>query len=668
VTPSSPGPSRSAFRRGRLPAALFRALGAGVAGFGIALALKALLLATVGLETSFQPLYLGVAAAAGLGGFWGGVASTVLGSLLQAVTLSPTAALLIVTREDAARLILFVAVALTISAITGRLLHERRRAIERGERYARLRDVVGEMARATSASQVATLLLRAAPGQTAPTSGGLALWNEEHTALDVIARDPRGETLRHWSGRTLPSDAGLPVVATARDGVPRWFANHQDLEAAFPALVRQARTPLADAAIVVPLVLDDRAIGSAWLSYPAGVRLGDEDRAFAAALAGHAGQALERVRLFEAEHAARVRAEAAELAVARSLATTAAVVTVISDPVFVVDADRRIILWNPSAERILGDRPGDTLDDLLAHLGDKSASSVEERDLERGITLHLPEQRLWLEARMTRLDPAIAILELRDITTLEETAAAHEAFLGVLSHELRTPVTSIYGLAQYLDRPAHRERSTELAGDIKLEADRLKRLVDDLLVLSRVERDRLETGEEPVLLQRLLPRVVEAERRRTPEPGYRTLLPSDLPPVLGDETYVEQVVRNLVANAAKYGPSDGAIQVTGSANETTVTIRVLDDGPGFADEDADQLFDLFYRAAPSARHVAGAGIGLFVVRQLVQTMGGRIWARRRPEGGAEFGFELRRVEPGEPVPEPAGIAGSSTKEAMPVAR
>jgi signal transduction histidine kinase len=120
-------------------------------------------------------------------------------------------------------------------------------------------------------------------------------------------------------------------------------------------------------------------------------------------------------------------------------------------------------------------------------------------------------------------------------------------------------------------------------------------------------------------------------------------VPESLPTVRGEETYVEQVVRNFLSNARKYSPLGGTVRVTGEATDTEVIVRVLDEGPGFPAEEGERLFELFYRSPTTAEKASGAGIGLFVSRQLVDAMGGRAWARPRPKRGAEFGFALPRL-------------------------
>lgn len=221
--------------------------------------------------------------------------------------------------------------------------------------------------------------------------------------------------------------------------------------------------------------------------------------------------------------------------------------------------------------------------------------------------------------------------------------ALRDAFIGVISHELRTPITTIYGLTKML-----RQRLTTLSPeiqaqaieDVEAEADRLYRLVEDLLVLSRAERGYVESAMDPILVTHVLRRVVDAEATRWPTRRFIMESRGDLPPVLGEETYVEQVVRNLLTNAAKYSEAGSSITVTASAANGEVIVSVVDEGVGISDDDAARVFDLFYRSPLVERKAAGAGIGLFVSRQLVEAMSGRIWARGRPEGGSEVGFAL----------------------------
>lgn len=237
----------------------------------------------------------------------------------------------------------------------------------------------------------------------------------------------------------------------------------------------------------------------------------------------------------------------------------------------------------------------------------------------------------------------------RDRLLAEERQAGEfrEAFIDVISHELRTPITTILGLSLILTRPGRTEDAasrTALLEDVRAESERLHRLVEDLLVLSRVERGRLSVDPEPLEPRRLIDRIVSQETAELPTLRITASIEPDLPVVAGEETYVEQVVRNLLANAAKYTPAGTAVSVDARRDGSGVAIRVSDDGPGIPDASLARIFELFYRDPESARMVSGSGIGLFVCASLVEAMGGEIWARRRPEGGSEFGFTLRAIE------------------------
>ena len=244
------------------------------------------------------------------------------------------------------------------------------------------------------------------------------------------------------------------------------------------------------------------------------------------------------------------------------------------------------------------------------------------------------------------------IAVLTDISERLQTERLRDTFIGMLSHELRTPVTSIYGGSQVLMSRGDRldpETRHELISDVASEAERLHRLIENLLVLARVERGQDLAGGEPVLLQRVLPLIVERERALWPETTIEMTIPPGLPTVRGHEGYVGQVVRNLLSNAAKYAGAGSSVEIVAAREESGVSVHVLDNGAGMPAEHAEHLFDLYYRAPGAAERAPGAGIGLFVCRHIVHALGGTIWARPRPEGGAEFGFELPIYEPDDEI-------------------
>jgi len=357
----------------------------------------------------------------------------------------------------------------------------------------------------------------------------------------------------------------------------------------------------------------------------------------------------------------RVEAEARLHRLAQSeqsrAAEFAAVIGAIGDAVVVCSPHGDVTHVNPAARRLFGgslatwERVRDQLEDPDGRAPAPGVPAqqgpVELRRRNREQWLALTAYPVLGEAPQAGAAgrPVIAtIVLIRDVTESRHAQRAQEAFIGVLSHELRTPVTTIYGGAKVLG-----ERGDTLAPDVRAdvyrdiaaESERLYRLVEDLLVLARFEGVTPGSlGDEPVLLQRILPAIVDVERSRFPATVFAAEMAPGLPTVRAERTYVEQVTRNLLANAAKYSPTGSTVRMQITPAEGAVEVRVTDEGPGFPEEEADRLFELFYRSPSTARVASGAGIGLFVCRRLVEAMGGRMWARPRPEGGSEFGFSL----------------------------
>jgi signal transduction histidine kinase len=343
-------------------------------------------------------------------------------------------------------------------------------------------------------------------------------------------------------------------------------------------------------------------------------------------------------RLAEAEHA-----RAAELN---------AVIRAMGEAVVVCAPDGTITLSNPAGEAIFPDIEERTYGDILAQLHDPDGSAPGLGGLAGPVELRTsgsPER--WIEiatypvvgGSTTPEPPPATIVVMRDVTEWRRREAVRETFIGVLSHELRTPVTTIFGGAKLLARETSsldEETRRGIFQDIHEEAERLQRLVEDVVALNRFGEAVGEVGWEPVLLQRLLPRVVESEDGRWPGVDFKLSVEPGLPTVSADPTYVEQVVRNMLSNAAKYGGINSTVEVQAVRGEDEVIVRVLDDGPGFAIEERERLFELFYRSAKTATAAGGAGIGLFVCARLVAAMGGRTWAAPRETGGSEFGFAL----------------------------
>ena len=261
-------------------------------------------------------------------------------------------------------------------------------------------------------------------------------------------------------------------------------------------------------------------------------------------------------------------------------------------------------------------------------------------------TRALEGERAAAEQLATELAVAADALTAR-FAEAERSRAFRDAFVGVISHELRTPITTIFGMSHVLgERLGSMDQATvrQHLADIEFESDRLRRLIDDLLVLSRAEAGKLSVGDDPIVLGHLVRAAVDRERARVSTQALTVDVMPGTPLVLGEEVYVEQVVRNYLTNAAKYSPAGTTIRVVVRGEDGGAAVRVTDEGPGFGDQDPDQLFELFFRTPEAIRKKTGAGIGLFICRELVGAMGGRVWASQPPSGGAEFGFWLPAAE------------------------
>jgi signal transduction histidine kinase len=363
-----------------------------------------------------------------------------------------------------------------------------------------------------------------------------------------------------------------------------------------------------------------------------------------------------------------------------------AVIDALPEAVFVTEPDGELRLTNPAADRLIAGQPVMDRADLLSRFEEirpgqsRDASGVAD-ELARHVTVRPRDQpNRWFALRTVDLDPGTGALAtdagaageppaeppatppaaleatgrtafvLRDVTDSRDLRPIREAFLSVLSHELRTPITTIYaGSSVLARRPTLSPPATRtLARDISAEAARLYDLVEDLIVLARLERRVLEPIDEPVLVQRCVDATIRMIAERLVDVPIERRGDADAPPVHGDATYVEQACRNLLLAAVRYaGPEperELAVELRTNAAAGEVEIAVLDRGPALAPDELDRAFELPDTSAVG--RLAGSGVGPFVCRHLVTAMGGRTWARNRDGGGLEMGFALRIDERG----------------------
>ena len=273
-----------------------------------------------------------------------------------------------------------------------------------------------------------------------------------------------------------------------------------------------------------------------------------------------------------------------------------------------------------------------------------NATLYVEGDLERPLPPPIPVGVTYAPLLSEDGKLRNVIVSVRDITHFRNAEEIKSTFISIVSHELRTPVALIKGYASTLRRDdAKWDRAVvnDSLAVIEEEADRLSKMIDDLLDASRLQAGGLSLNQADVSLPALASRVTEKFSVQAPKYSLVTDFPKNFPVIVGDETRLEQVLINLVSNALKYAPG-GEIRISGTVRPEQVIVCVSDEGPGIDARDLPHIFDRFYRSTRAVKQTKGAGLGLYLARAIVEAHGGRIWADPKPDSGARICFSLPR--------------------------
>jgi signal transduction histidine kinase len=297
---------------------------------------------------------------------------------------------------------------------------------------------------------------------------------------------------------------------------------------------------------------------------------------------------------------------------------------------------------------------------LKERLGELEAANQTIRELNRDLQQRVDAATAQLQQRMHEL--ASALEQLQEMDRLKSR------FLSMASHELKTPLTSISGLAQVLlrrmrrrlemGRPSDEDWQDEQGGHVsRLEllnsqTTRLGRLVDELLDVSRIESGKLEFRMQPVDMAKLVLEVAErlqlSTNLHTIEVELNSISENS---VNADRDHLEQVLDNLVINAIKFSPDGGTIQLRLGEDDHGLKVSITDSGVGIAPDQLEAVFGLFYQAEdPVSRRTGGMGLGLYISKEIVTRHGGRIWAESAPGAGSTFNFSLPRPTPSRATP------------------
>ncbi len=389
----------------------------------------------------------------------------------------------------------------------------------------------------------------------------------------------------------------------------------------------------------VPLEARGRVLGAVtFVSAESGRVYDEDDLLLATDIARRAALAIDNARLF---HDAEERGQAAR------------VLAAIGDGVVLVDGDGVVRLWNAAAEAITGLSPAEVVARPVSRavpgwaavegrIPVAAPASAARRS--ETVPLDLDGREVWVSISGVGFSEG-TVYAFRDLTEERRVDELKAEFVATVSHELRTPLAAVHGAALTLRRDdlrlddATRDSLLQVVAD---QSDRLAGIVNDILLASRLETDGLVIGRERVDPAELARRVVDAARAHAPDSiAIELSAPAEAPPVAADPDRVRQVLGNLLDNAVKYSPDGGQVVVALEETEGALRFSVLDRGIGIPATEHERIFERFYRLDPNlTRGVGGTGLGLYICRELVRRMGGRIRVEPREGGGSIFSFEL----------------------------
>jgi len=435
----------------------------------------------------------------------------------------------------------------------------------------------------------------------------------------------------------VSASAVLPVILRDPDEDPRFqdFLN----EVGFTSM------------ITVPLYASSSVIGVLCCFSRNSAAFDDDDARLLLTLSSESALALEKAALYQTTLEDKNKIET--------------IINSLTDGLMVLDQEGRLVLANPFIARLM-DLKEEDYDRNLAAICEDSSYTIEFKDmtLEEALEVVLSSgqssknemvidteppiifQVFWVPLADVEGKVAGAVILLHDITDFVELDRMKSDFISIVSHELKTPLTSIKGFVRLI--AAERvgpvtEKQRHYLDVVLKQTESLTVLINDLLDLSRIEAGIIEVCHEPLVLSEVIGGVVQQLDNLAHEKGItlRVEIAGDLPMISGDNARLGQVFMNLIHNAIKFTPQGGDIRVKAMAMGEHCLVKISDNGIGISAQDLPRIFEKFYQVdSSSTRRQSGTGLGLSISRQLVTAHGGEMWVNSTKGKGTTFSLTL----------------------------
>lgn len=336
------------------------------------------------------------------------------------------------------------------------------------------------------------------------------------------------------------------------------------------------------------------------------------------------------------------------------------IIQTVRESLLVLDADYKVLSANTHFLNSFKVTPEDTIGKILFELGNHQWDIEPLKVL---LTKILPTNNPVIDFEVEHDFPYIGnkvmlvnayrvefegqykdriLIAIEDITDKKEIDRRKDDFLSIASHELKTPLTTIKGFVQLLERMVpdnSSEKFITTLGKVSVYVDRLNNLISELLDTSKIQSGKIEIHKDPFNIDKLVVDTVENLAIATPD--YRISIKSDTnATILGDELQISQVINNLVSNAIKYSPGTDRIDVYCNKVGSFVKVSITDYGMGISQQDQSKIFERFFRARDIQKKFPGMGIGLYISHEIIAEHGGTLWVESEIGAGSTFNFTL----------------------------